>query len=267
MPQDFDQVLSVPGPGMDQWRLTILGEGAVGKTALAVQFSMNAFVETYDPTIEDSYRKTVVVDGKQAFLEVIDTAGQDEYATLRDQWVREGQGFMLVYSVTSRKSFNRLQEFYNAVVDGKQAMASSSSNRPKYSRPGIVVVGNKIDLEDEREVLTKEGERLAQVWDCGFIETSAMQATFVDQSFCELIRQCRRAGPVDGLPPQLLGPPLHKASNPSMNGQAPASTGQNTFSSLSRSFATTTPQPPPANASKPTIRLRRRKRLEMCIIA
>jgi len=232
-----------------------------------VLHKLSSTPETYDPTIEDSYRKTVVVDGKQAFLEVIDTAGQDEYATLRDQWVREGQGFMLVYSVTSRKSFNRLQEFYNAVVDGKQAMASSSSNRPKYSRPGIVVVGNKIDLEDEREVLTKEGERLAQVWDCGFIETSAMQATFVDQSFCELIRQCRRAGPVDGLPPQLLGPPLHKASNPSMNGQAPASTGQNTFSSLSRSFATTTPQPPPANASKPTIRLRRRKRLEMCIIA
>jgi len=137
-------------------------------------------------------------------------------------------------------------------------MASSSSNRRKYTRPGIIVVGNKIDLEDKREVTTKEGEGLAQMWDCGFIETSAMQATFVDQSFCELIRQCRRAGPVDGLPPQLLGHPLHKASNGSMNGQLSTSTGQNPLSHSVVSAAS------PTNT---TIRLRRRrKRLDFCII-
>jgi len=71
---------------MDNWRVAVLGDGGVGKTALAVQFTLNCFVETYDPTIEDAYRKQLVVDNRMCFVEVIDTAGQEEYATLRDQW-------------------------------------------------------------------------------------------------------------------------------------------------------------------------------------
>jgi len=61
---------------MDCWRVAVLGDGGVGKTALAVQFTLNCFVETYDPTIEDAYRKQLVVDNRMCFVEVIDTAGQ-----------------------------------------------------------------------------------------------------------------------------------------------------------------------------------------------
>ncbi|OJA18802.1 hypothetical protein AZE42_00849 [Rhizopogon vesiculosus] len=64
---------------MDSWRVAVLGDGGVGKTALAVQFTLNCFVE-------DAYRKQLIVDNKMCFVEVIDTAGQEEYATLRDQW-------------------------------------------------------------------------------------------------------------------------------------------------------------------------------------
>jgi len=63
---------------MDNWRVAVLGDGGVGKTALAVQFTLNCFVETYDPTIEDAYRKQLVVDNRMCFVEVIDTAGQGE---------------------------------------------------------------------------------------------------------------------------------------------------------------------------------------------
>jgi small GTP-binding protein len=58
--------------------VAVLGDGGVGKTALAVQFTLNCFVETYDPTIEDAYRKQLVVDNRMCFVEVIDTAGQGE---------------------------------------------------------------------------------------------------------------------------------------------------------------------------------------------
>ncbi|KAF8339205.1 ras family-domain-containing protein [Cantharellus anzutake] len=234
---------------MDQWRLTILGEGAVGKTALAVQFSMNAFIESYDPTIEDSYRKTILVDNRQAFLEIIDTAGQDEYATLRDQWVREGQGFMLVYSVASRKSFNRLHEFYKAIIDGKQPPRSAASLGQRFARPGIVIIGNKIDIQDERVVTTEEGERLAREWRCGFIETSAKLAVSVDESFCELIRQCRKAGPVDGLPPQLRGPAFPRGPN------APT-----TAAPVPRQPPSANPNPTSSPPTKPTIRSRKKKK-------
>jgi len=143
---------------MDNWRVAVLGDGGVGKTALAVQFTLNCFVETYDPTIEDAYRKQLVVDNRMCFVEVIDTAGQEEYATLRDQWVREGQGFILVYSIASRATFDRLEVF-------RQSM-----RRVKRGDPIFMLVGNKCDKTYEREVSKEEGAALAKEFGCEFIE-------------------------------------------------------------------------------------------------
>jgi len=164
---------------MDRWRVAILGDGAVGKTALAVQFTMNAFVETYDPTIEDSYRKQIVVDEQMCFIEVIDTAGQEEYATLRDQWVREGQGFILVYSVTSRRTFERLDLYFQ------------SMRRVKRAQPIFMLVGNKID-QNARQVSFQEGKSAADRFGCEFVETSAKTAYQVDRAFTDLVRTLRR---------------------------------------------------------------------------
>ncbi|KJA15729.1 hypothetical protein HYPSUDRAFT_148735 [Hypholoma sublateritium FD-334 SS-4] len=162
---------------MDTWRIAVLGDGGVGKTALAVQFTLNCF--TYDPTIEDAYRKQFVVDNRMCFIEVIDTAGQEEYATLRDQWVREGQGFILVYSVTSRSTFNRLEKF-------RQSM-----KRVKQGEPIFLLVGNKCDQTFEREVSQKEGAALAWQFGCEFIETSARTAQNVELLFMNLVRLLR----------------------------------------------------------------------------
>lgn len=90
------------------YRLVVLGDGGVGKTALTIQLCLNHFVESYDPTIEDSYRKQVVIDEEPCILEVLDTAGQEEYTALRDQWIRDGEGFVLVYSIAQRSTFERV---------------------------------------------------------------------------------------------------------------------------------------------------------------
>ncbi|KAF9473317.1 hypothetical protein BDN70DRAFT_885984 [Pholiota conissans] len=164
---------------MDNWRVAVLGDGGVGKTALAVQFTLNCFVETYDPTIEDAYRKQLVVDNRMCFVEVIDTAGQEEYATLRDQWVREGQGFILVYSVASRSTFDRLEIF-------RQSM-----KRVKRGDPIFMLVGNKCDKTYEREVSKEEGAALARQFGCEFIETSAKTAYNVERLFMNLVRSLR----------------------------------------------------------------------------
>ncbi|KAI0048003.1 ras protein [Auriscalpium vulgare] len=165
---------------MDSWRIAVLGDGGVGKTALAVQFTLNCFVETYDPTIEDAYRKQLVVDNRLCFVEVIDTAGQEEYATLRDQWVREGQGFILVYSIASRATFDRLEVFRMSML------------RVKRQKPIFMLVGNKADKQLEREVTREEGVQLARVFGCEFLETSAKTAQNVERLFTSLVRSLRQ---------------------------------------------------------------------------
>ncbi|KAI0076770.1 hypothetical protein K474DRAFT_1597293 [Panus rudis PR-1116 ss-1] len=164
---------------MDAYRVAILGDGGVGKTALAVQFTLNCF--TYDPTIEDAYRKQMVLDNKMCFVEVIDTAGQEEYKTLRDQWVREGQGFILVYSVTSRISFQRLASFRQSLL------------KIKGQNAAYLLVGNKSDQVSDREVTREEGAQLATLFGCNFLETSAKTGQNIERVFTTLIRQLRDA--------------------------------------------------------------------------
>lgn len=144
------------------YKLAILGDGGVGKTALTIQLCLNQFVETYDPTIEDSYRKRIVLDGQPTTLEVLDTAGQEEYTALRDQWIRDGEGFLLVYSITERNAFSRIKHYYNQIL------------RVKDGEPfGAVLVGNKCDRTEDRAVSVPEGERLAKSLGIPFYETSA----------------------------------------------------------------------------------------------
>jgi len=164
---------------MDNWRITVLGDGGVGKTALAVQYMLGCFVETYDPTIEDAYRKQALIDDRMCFIEVIDTAGQEEYATLRDQWVREGQGFVLVYSIASRSTFDRLEVFRQSML------------RVKGQNPTYILVGNKSDKTQEREVSREDGAMLARQLGCEFLETSARTAHNVERLFSTLVRTLR----------------------------------------------------------------------------
>lgn len=89
----------------------------------------------------DSYRKQCVIDDEVALLDVLDTAGQEEYSAMREQYMRTGEGFLLVYSITSRQSFEEIQVFQQQILRVKD----------KDYFP-IIIVGNKCDLDAEREV-------------------------------------------------------------------------------------------------------------------
>lgn len=160
---------------------------------------MLTFSQQYDPTIEDSYRKQVVIDGQSCMLEVLDTAGQEEYTALRDQWIRDGEGFVLVYSISSRSSFTRIQRFHNQIQRVKESSSSSpsypgspiSSAAPSAPVP-IMLVGNKSDRVTEREVSTQEGHALARELGCEFVEASAKNCINVEKAFYDVVRQLRR---------------------------------------------------------------------------
>ncbi|KAG0733004.1 hypothetical protein G6F62_013940 [Rhizopus arrhizus] len=98
-----------------EYKLVMVGGGGVGKSALTIQFIQSHFVDEYDPTIEDSYRKQCVIDSETALLDVLDTAGQEEYSAMREQYMRNGEGFLLVYSITSRMSFDEISTFYQQI--------------------------------------------------------------------------------------------------------------------------------------------------------
>lgn len=160
-----------------EFQIVIIGGGGVGKSALTVQFIQGHFIDEYDPTIEDSYRKDVTLDGKPITLDVLDTAGQEEYSAMREQYVRSGQGFLLVYSVDSRDSFNEVEAFYQQILRAKDV----------ESFP-VVLVANKSDLKQQRAVPTSEGRSLANAWGCPFLETSAKERVNVNESFMALAR-------------------------------------------------------------------------------
>ncbi|KAG2184105.1 hypothetical protein INT44_009120 [Umbelopsis vinacea] len=136
--------------------------------------------ETYDPTIEDSYRKQVVIDEQPCVLEVLDTAGQEEYTALRDQWIRDGEGFLLVYSISSRSTFERVERFRDQIFRVKDV-----DNVP------LMLVGNKCDKVTEREVSREEGYAMAKRLSCDFIETSAKTCVNVERSFYSVVRMIR----------------------------------------------------------------------------
>ncbi|KAK6052712.1 Ras family protein [Cooperia oncophora] len=105
---------------MREYKLVVCGCGGVGKSALTVQFVQGLFVQSYDATIEDSYRKHFVVDGEDCRLEILDTAGTEQFSGLRDLYVRNGHGFILVYSVNDRESLEELRDIRDTIVRIKQ---------------------------------------------------------------------------------------------------------------------------------------------------
>lgn len=168
-----------------------MGGGGVGKSALTIQLIQSHFVDEYDPTIEDSYRKQVVIDNHVSILDILDTAGQEEYSAMREQYMRTGEGFLLVYSVTSRTSFEELMTYYQQILRVKDV-----------DYVPVLVVGNKSDLESERQVSYEEGAKMAKQFNAPFLETSAKQAINVEEAFYGLVRLIRDEGgsynPING---------------------------------------------------------------------
>eukprot|EP00999_Lentomonas_sp_LEN2_P001095 NODE_2100_length_654_cov_4.316888_g2050_i0.p1 GENE.NODE_2100_length_654_cov_4.316888_g2050_i0~~NODE_2100_length_654_cov_4.316888_g2050_i0.p1 ORF type:complete len:184 (-),score=47.43 NODE_2100_length_654_cov_4.316888_g2050_i0:10-561(-) len=170
---------------MREYKLVVLGSGGVGKSALTVQFVQSIFVEKYDPTIEDSYRKQVEVDQAQCMLEILDTAGTEQFTAMRDLYMKNGQGFVLVYSITSQSTFNDLADLREQILRVKDA-----------DKVPMVLAGNKCDLEDDRMVGKDQGTNLANQWaGVTFMETSARKKINVDEVFFDLVRQINKASP------------------------------------------------------------------------
>jgi len=163
---------------MREFKVVVLGSGGVGKSALTVQFVSNRFILKYDPTIEDFYRKEIEVDGQPSVLEILDTAGTEQFSSMRDLYIKNGQGFVVVYSITNQQSFHDIRTMKDQIVRVKAT-----------DQVPILLVGNKSDLVHQRQVRTEEGAALAEYWSCPFVECSAKLAHNVNIVFAEIVRE------------------------------------------------------------------------------
>ena len=116
-----------PQEGPKTYKIVVLGDGGVGKSCLTWRFIHDQFLEKYDPTIDDAYRKdNFHVDGELCPLEICDTAGQDQFAATRDLYYKTGDGFLLCYSLVDEKTVDAVTERFNAM---KFAKVSDPRNR------------------------------------------------------------------------------------------------------------------------------------------
>lgn len=178
----------------ESYKIALMGMECVGKSAITVQFVQKVFVEEYEPTIDDLYRKYFTLDGKKCFLEINDTAGSEglllhivissvEHKVLWDLCIQHAHGFLIVFDITDRKSFEALDEYVQKILRMK-----------KCDSVPMVLVGNKCDLKSERSVNRDSIEMYAmnKLWKVPYFEVSAKDRIGIDECFTELVRLIRK---------------------------------------------------------------------------
>ncbi|EMS17139.1 Ras family GTPase, putative [Entamoeba histolytica HM-3:IMSS] len=167
------------------FKIVLLGPAFVGKSAIAFRFTKNTFISGYEPTIEQTFNKTIEFDGKQVRLDVYDTAGSEQFRTLLELYIKEGDGFILVYAVDDNASFNGIKCIYNDIVN---ITTSMNDGVVPLTLPPILIAGNKCDLDD-KVVKNEEVQEFCNTHGCDFLETSAKRNENIDQIFALLARR------------------------------------------------------------------------------
>ncbi|KAI8086910.1 P-loop containing nucleoside triphosphate hydrolase protein [Gilbertella persicaria] len=150
------------GSPLRKYKLVFLGEQSVGKTSLITRFMYDTFDSTYQATIGiDFLSKTMYLEDKTVRLQLWDTAGQERFRSLIPSYIRDSSVAVIVYDMSNRDSFMNTTKW----IDDVRAERGNEAI--------VVLVGNKTDLNEKREVTTEEGEKKAKELNVMFIETSA----------------------------------------------------------------------------------------------
>ncbi|KAH0790400.1 Ras GTPase [Histomonas meleagridis] len=153
--------------------VVIVGDGGVGKTSIVVRYIRDKFSTVYDPTLENNYEAEIKMpEGQVLKVEIADTAGQEEYQALRDQYLATGHVFIVVYSIIQLSTLRMAEQLLEQI--------SVLKERDPFK---FVLLGNKCDLQDQRQVTTQEGKAVADKYKGLFLETSAANKINVDEAF------------------------------------------------------------------------------------
>jgi Ras-related protein Rab-1A len=160
-------------------QILLLGDMAVGKTCLINRYTNGVFKEEYISTVGfDYYTKQEEINNKTVQVKLWDTAGQERFKTLTPSFLRNAEGVIIVFDVTSQDSFDNVKGWINSI----------KSNLGEKIIP-IIIVGNKIDMENMREISKEDGKKIASENDFKYFETSAKTGIGVDEAIKEIVNQ------------------------------------------------------------------------------
>ncbi|EEH39586.2 hypothetical protein PAAG_08855 [Paracoccidioides lutzii Pb01] len=184
--------------------ITICGDGGCGKSSITLRLVRSQWTHEYDPTIEDSYSVTRIVDGLPYLLALTDTAGQEEYRGLWASSNLKSDAFLLVYDITNASTLEALDYFMDMIdIEVEQRLETNarlirelgySSQQGENVAVGMAppvrfMAGNKCDLKDERVVSATQGLEYARKRGCGFMETSAREMVNIEETFSLIVRR------------------------------------------------------------------------------
>jgi len=186
-------------PVRDPSKMTVvvLGPVGVGKSALSLQFTTQAFTSCHVPTIQDTFRKTIYVDDGPCIMDIVDTAGAEEYLVLEDEWIRMGDVFVLVFDVTDETSVYEVQDKFQKIMRCLDGL--------KQHTIPIIIVGNKMDLVpkgkttpaiEKAKLCTENFKYWGDVEnEVLFFQTSAKSGKNVDEVFHTAVKMHRGEEP------------------------------------------------------------------------
>ncbi|KAF2641375.1 ras-domain-containing protein [Massarina eburnea CBS 473.64] len=172
--------------------ITVCGDGGCGKSSITLRLVRSEWTHEYDPTIEDSYSVTRTIDGTPYFLQLTDTAGQEEYRSLWASSNLRSDAFLLVYDITNPHSLDGL-EYFTDMID----METENRIDKGEVEPIKILAGNKCDLSGQRVVKSQQGLEWARKRGCGFMETSAREMVNIEETFALLVRRVVEARRLD----------------------------------------------------------------------
>ena len=158
------------------YKVLLLGDTTVGKTCFLMKYTDKSFIEEHMTTIGLDYRlkSLKLKGGKEVKLQIWDTAGQERFRTITKSYYKGSEGIILIYDVTKMETFENVKTWVSQI-------------REEVSQKAVIyVVGNKIDMEEERVVTKEEGEKLAKELELPFKEASAKNGINVDETFNDL---------------------------------------------------------------------------------
>jgi len=162
-------------------KVLVLGSPGVGKSAMIMRFKDDIFLDYYDPTIEQIHRKTLLFNEENIELELIDIDGQTEYTIFSFTKFSYGiHGYILSYSIENRQSFELLKIIHSKLI------ALVGREVPK------ILVANKCDLSNKREISLEEGRALSKAIDCPFMEVSAKNSDNINRMFHSILVEIKK---------------------------------------------------------------------------
>jgi Ras-related protein Rab-1A len=162
------------------FKLLLIGDSGVGKSCLLLRFADDTYTESYISTIGVDFKiRTIELEGKTVKLQIWDTAGQERFRTITSSYYRGAHGIIVVYDVTDNDTFTNVKQWLQEI--------------DRYASEGVnkLLVGNKSDLTSKKVVEYSVAKEFADQLNIPFLETSAKNATNVEQAFLTMAKQIK----------------------------------------------------------------------------